>query len=141
MKIDSAFSPSSSKSFQKLPLFGDLCTNSPRSERQAQIAVDAALATSFSASDMRVGMERDMMEAMSAGGISSLDAFFRSIVLIFNTLSELEWSSMSLSRRYSMSSSASRVSMYSLVDSEKGCFVCGQNSHSKQTSSRVCGSA
>ena len=59
------------------------------------------------------------MEAMSAGGISSLDAFFRSIVLIFNTLSELEWSSMSLSRRYSMSSSASRVSMYSLVDSRR----------------------
>jgi len=75
------------------------------------MAVDAALATSFSASDMRVGMERDMIAAMSAGGISILAALLRSIVLTFNTLSELGRSSISLSRRYSISSSASRVSM------------------------------
>ena len=73
------------KSFQKLPLFGDLCTNSPRSGDRRKLQWMLLWPRSFSASDMRVGMERDMMEAISAGGNIQFRCFFGSIVLIFNT--------------------------------------------------------
>mmetsp|Transcript_5088 Transcript_5088/g.19040 ORF Transcript_5088/g.19040 Transcript_5088/m.19040 type:complete len:271 (-) Transcript_5088:1320-2132(-) len=81
------------------------------------------------------------MPAISAGQHPRCAAFCSSNVHTRSTLCDAGARSMPSDLRYVRSTSTSRDAMYALVGASYGILACGQNSHSKHTSSSVCGSA